>query len=116
MPYEIGRYLKNLNSVGMPIGILANSDVISKNIFYREAQDIKFQVGIFSCDEGCLKPFPEIFLRAKEHILTVPRNILFLDDRAENINAARSLGMKCVQCNYKSLVSSCHSALKQTEG
>jgi putative hydrolase of the HAD superfamily len=43
-----------------------------------------------------LKPEPAIYLHAAEGLRTAPENILFLDDRTENIEAALAIGMQAI--------------------
>jgi putative hydrolase of the HAD superfamily len=43
------------------------------------------------------KPEPEIYRHAAEGLATPPENILFIDDRQENITAALSVGMQAIQ-------------------
>ena len=45
---------------------------------------------------GTAKPDPAIYMQTAEALKTAPRNILFIDDRAENIAAAAELGMQTV--------------------
>jgi putative hydrolase of the HAD superfamily len=42
------------------------------------------------------KPEPAIYLHAAEGLHTPPANILFLDDRTENIEAALAVGMQAI--------------------
>jgi putative hydrolase of the HAD superfamily len=42
------------------------------------------------------KPEPAIYLHAAEGLRTPPANILFLDDRSENIEAALTIGMQAI--------------------
>jgi len=48
---------------------------------------------IFSCDHRLTKPDPEIYQRAADLIGADPSRILLVDDRSENIEAARLFGM-----------------------
>jgi putative hydrolase of the HAD superfamily len=43
------------------------------------------------------KPEPEIYRHAAEGLATPSENILFIDDRAENITAALAVGMQAIQ-------------------
>jgi putative hydrolase of the HAD superfamily len=43
------------------------------------------------------KPEPAIYLHAAEGLHTSPENILFLDDRPENIEAALAAGMQAIR-------------------
>jgi putative hydrolase of the HAD superfamily len=42
------------------------------------------------------KPEPAIYLHAAKGLRTPPANILFLDDKAENIEAAHAVGMQAI--------------------
>jgi len=42
------------------------------------------------------KPEPAIYHHAAEGLRTPPENILFLDDRTENIDAAHAIGMQAI--------------------
>jgi putative hydrolase of the HAD superfamily len=42
------------------------------------------------------KPEPAIYLHAAQGLRTAPENILFLDDKAENIAAAHAVGMQAI--------------------
>jgi putative hydrolase of the HAD superfamily len=43
------------------------------------------------------KPEAAIYVHAAEGLHTPPANILFIDDRAENIEAALAVGMQAIQ-------------------
>ncbi len=49
--------------------------------------------GIFSCDVHLIKPDPAIYRTLLEKYRLVPEECIFLDDTAENINAANALGI-----------------------
>jgi epoxide hydrolase-like predicted phosphatase len=53
-------------------------------------------VAIYSHEEGVRKPDPRIYTIASERIGFPPGEIVFLDDRPENIDAARACGFKGV--------------------
>lgn len=52
---------------------------------------------VLSYEEGILKPDPEIFRRALTRFGLTPATTLFVDDRDENIDVARSLGMQTLR-------------------
>ena len=51
---------------------------------------------IFSCDVGLVKPDPEIYHLCLQKLQAQPADVLFLDDRPENIEAAAKLGIHAV--------------------
>jgi len=51
-----------------------------------------FSIVIKSCDVGFLKPEREIYQLAQERVKASPHQILFVDDKEENIETAISLG------------------------
>jgi putative hydrolase of the HAD superfamily len=50
----------------------------------------------FSADLGVIKPSPEIFHHVLGALGATPGEVVFVDDRAENIAAAAALGMRTV--------------------
>ncbi len=47
----------------------------------------------FSCEIGVLKPEPEIYEHALRGLGVAPAEAVFLDDRPENVEGARHLGL-----------------------
>ncbi|MGF0032884.1 HAD family hydrolase [Bariatricus sp. SGI.154] len=52
-----------------------------------------FDGGIFSWKEKCIKPDEEIYHRLLNRYSIIPEEALFYDDRPENVEAARKLGI-----------------------
>lgn len=77
--------------------ILTNSFVGS-----REAEEARYgftsmvDLAIYSHEEGLAKPNPRIFQLAAERLGVAPNEIIFLDDRPENVAAARECGLQAV--------------------
>ena len=53
-----------------------------------------FDQVIFSCEVGVIKPHPTIYQRAIEGLQIAPAEGLFIDDRPENIEGARTVGLR----------------------
>ena len=53
-------------------------------------------VAIYSHEEGIHKPDPRIYAIASERLGIPPAEIVFLDDRPENVDAARDCGFQAV--------------------
>src|SRR5262245_40232037 len=51
---------------------------------------------LLSYQAGCMKPQPRIFELAIQKAGVAPENILFTDDRPENIDAARQIGIQAL--------------------
>lgn len=56
----------------------------------------RFDHSTYSCDIGCIKPDSRIYNHSLSGLSLQPPEVLFIDDRAENIDAARNLGMHCI--------------------
>jgi putative hydrolase of the HAD superfamily len=52
-----------------------------------------FDIVVISYEVGCVKPDPRIYLITLDRLGVAPANALFVDDRAENIDGARRLGI-----------------------
>lgn len=51
---------------------------------------------VISCEEHCIKPEKEIYLRLCERYSLNPSESIFTDDRVANVEGARAVGMKGV--------------------
>ena len=72
-----------------------------------EVSQLEFDCEILSFEVGSMKPDPLIYEAAQQAADVPPECILFLDDRAENINAARSHGWQAV--TVRDVESSCQA-------
>jgi putative hydrolase of the HAD superfamily len=59
------------------------------NLGYQEVFDEEF----YSCDLGLAKPDPAFFTTILKHLAVEPSAVLFVDDTAANVDAARELGL-----------------------
>ena len=62
--------------------------------------DDLFDMSCYSYDLGVAKPDPEFFRRCAERIGADPGEILFVDDSARNVAAARSVGMTALHWSF----------------
>lgn len=86
-----------LQHAGIRTGILSNiGDSMAEGVIAR----LPWLTGFYNCVWShalfMAKPEPEIFLETAEVLGTSPPNILFLDDREENIAAAAAVGMQTI--------------------
>ena len=57
----------------------------------------RFDVLIWSCELGVVKPGAAIYRHTLAELGTLPEETLFIDDKQENIDAARALGIRAIQ-------------------
>jgi putative hydrolase of the HAD superfamily len=101
MVAPIGNTVRLLESLRdrVPLFALSNANTLHKNYWEKSfhAELSHFEQVFVSSDLGSRKPEPAIYLRALELIGVEPENIIFFDDLAINVEAARALGMAAVQ-------------------
>ena len=57
-----------------------------------------FDGAVVSGSEGVVKPDPAIYQRLVERYAVVPARAVFIDDKFENVDAARRLGFHAIHC------------------
>ena len=79
-------------------GIISNalSDVRDAVVNHWRIADA-FDVMIFSCEVGAMKPDPRIFQSALQALNVRPDEAVFVDDFAPNVEGARAMGMHAIQ-------------------
>ena len=97
--YQEKKTVFNLVSVlkknGYKTGFLSNTETPLMEFFLEQKYDM-FEVLVFSCKEGFRKPEKEIYEITLHRLKTRPDEMLFIDDRIENIYAAVSLGIHAI--------------------
>ena len=53
----------------------------------------EFDIRVFSCDHGQVKPEPQIYQTCLKELKVAPEEVLFIDDNRENTEAAERLGL-----------------------
>ena len=88
-------WAQQLQRAGVRTGILSNmGDVMHQGVMSRFDWFDGFHHRTFSYMLRLAKPEVEIYLHAAKGLETAPEEILFLDDRAENIAGAQQAGMQ----------------------
>jgi putative hydrolase of the HAD superfamily len=87
-------WLDALIAAGVPTAILSNMardtwELLAPRFAHVEHLTLSFEIGV-------AKPEPAIYLRCLESLGVEPAEALFVDDRRENVEAARALGMEAV--------------------
>jgi putative hydrolase of the HAD superfamily len=91
-------WAQRLQRNGIPTGILSNiGDAMSAGLLAKHDWLQAFNHHTWSHTLNLAKPEAAIYLHAAEGLHTPPSSILFIDDRAENIEAALAVGMQAIQ-------------------
>jgi putative hydrolase of the HAD superfamily len=78
------------------VGALTNNWSFARAILARRGVDDLFEVIINSAEEGVMKPDRRIYEIALQRLSLQAGDVVFVDDREENIVAARDVGMFAV--------------------
>jgi putative hydrolase of the HAD superfamily len=91
-------WARSLQQAGVPTGILSNMPHdLETGLRARHSWIEDFDHQTWSHVLNIAKPEPAIYLHAVRGLHTPPENILFLDDKPENIAAAESLGLQAIR-------------------
>ena len=93
--------IRRVRRVGCRVGILSNTCEAHWDWITRQGYPLlrePFHERILSYEVGAMKPDPEIYEAAERAAGVAPEEILFLDDRPENVAAARQRGWRAVTC------------------
>jgi putative hydrolase of the HAD superfamily len=74
--------------------VLSNASDLFFTYFNNFSPLSDFDGAIVSCEEGIIKPDPEIFQRLLQRYHLKAEECFFIDDREDNVLAARSVGMQ----------------------
>lgn len=81
----------------LAVGAISNTNAVHVAWFDAHAPELnEFELVIMSNEVGLRKPDPEIYELAMEILDASPAQILYVDDRAENVEAARQLGANAI--------------------
>jgi putative hydrolase of the HAD superfamily len=95
---EMLTWVVALQDAGFPTAILSNMGPEMLRYMRQEFGWLShFQHHTWSCELGIGKPDPAIYTHTCEKLGVTPQHTLFLDDKAENIEAAASVGLQAVQ-------------------
>ncbi len=93
---EMFSLINKLKKFDLKIGILSNTEIPVVE-FFQDQDFSMFDEIIYSCLEGLRKPEKEIYLLSINRIGCKPDEIIFVDDREENVIAAKQLGIHGIQ-------------------
>lgn len=81
------------------LGILSDAESTAREKVRTWVNESLFDVIVFSSEVGIRKPDPGIFHCALEKLGLIAPETLFIDDREQNVNAAKKLGIHAI--HYK---------------
>lgn len=87
---------EELRSNGIKTGIISNIYLIFAKFTRLIGDYNRFEPVVLSCDVKIKKPAPGIYQAAIRQLSLNPEELLFIDNREENLAAAQELGMKVV--------------------
>ena len=96
VPSMIG-FMESLKERGIPVMVFSNTNVTAVD-YIRAAFPFfeRFDAYCLSYEHGCMKPDTTLYGVAQSMTRCRPENLLFLDDRTENVNAARQIGWNAI--------------------
>ncbi len=91
---EVIELMKNLKSSKYNIFILSNNNKEAYK-YLKKLPIFNFVDGwIVSCDYHIMKPNKDIYIKLFQTFNIIPEECFFIDDKEENINVAKTLGME----------------------
>ena len=82
------------------VGILSNILILDKERLDRQVDLSRYDYVFLSFELGLRKPEKEIYEKVQSMVPFKKENILFIDDREDNIEAARNFGWKTLKATY----------------
>lgn len=100
-----------------PLGLLTNIEhgVLDHALSKKHIPNISWTIIIESCRVGMMKPNLNIYHLAQQQAGVAHSEILFIDDKEENITAARSLGWQTVHFDPSAIDESLQKVKKALE-
>ncbi len=83
----------DLKDRGYKVGLISNTEAPAVR-YFREQQYEMFDATVFSCAEGTRKPEERIYQIALQRLGVLPKEAVFIDDKADYVEGAEKLGMR----------------------
>lgn len=97
IPVENVDTLHHLRARGYRLGLISNADVMEVAAWADSPLAGAFDVEVFSCAAGCVKPEPAIYRQCLESLGLDPRQCLFVGDGGSNeLVGAKEIGLSTV--------------------
>lgn len=92
--HEMVQFSRELRERGVKTAVLSNMQAdMLKVLRAKFAWLAEFEVQMYSCEVGMVKPAPEIYLECARRLGVEPGQSLFLDDKQPNIDGAVRVGL-----------------------
>ena len=86
---------RDLRQAGYKTAILSNMERRMLGVMREKLAWLdEFEVQMYSCEVGMIKPDAEIYLECCRRLGCQPEEVLFLDDKKVNTEGAKSIGMQ----------------------
>lgn len=90
-------WVRQLHSAGLQLAVLSNMPLDLKKYLVAHLEIFSyFHQIVFSCDVHLVKPEPGIYQHCLKSLQLSAQEVLFLDDKPENVEAAAALGIHSV--------------------
>jgi putative hydrolase of the HAD superfamily len=89
--------VEELAGAGHRLALLSNAPAEIAAAVARLPVARHFEQLLFSCDLSSAKPDPRCFTLALDRLAASPDEVIFIDDRADNVAAAAGLGIRAVR-------------------
>lgn len=89
---EVFALVSKLHDNGYKTALLSNAEPPAMQYFYQQGYNM-FNVLVFSCAEGIVKPERKIYETTVGKLDSQPRQAILIDDKAEFINGAEKAGL-----------------------
>jgi putative hydrolase of the HAD superfamily len=87
--------VSSLHEKGYKTALLSNTELPAVDFFHEWDYDM-FDVLVFSCLEGTMKPERRIYEITLERLGSKPARAVFIDDRRDYIRAAQNIGLNTI--------------------
>jgi putative hydrolase of the HAD superfamily len=92
---EIFALAAKLRKTGCKTAVLSNTERPAVEFFHKQNYDM-FDITVFSCLEGIMKPERKIYEITLARLGTTAPQTLFIDDKQEYIDGAKQVGLKTI--------------------
>jgi putative hydrolase of the HAD superfamily len=89
--------IEDLAAAGYRLALLSNMPAEVAEVVAGLPVAARFEHCVFSSSLGSVKPQPECYRAVLAMLGAAPADVLFLDDRSENVAGAQALGIRSVQ-------------------
>jgi epoxide hydrolase-like predicted phosphatase len=89
---DVFKWIRALRDRAIKTSVLSNTEIPSVEMLRSMKYDC-FDEIIFSCECRMVKPDPEIYKYALDQMSLSAEEVLFIDDKEINVNAARKVGL-----------------------